>query len=81
MPKFIQSIGLLLISALVQASDSKSNSVQQPNIVVIMSDDQGQWSLGSYGQKAVSTPKLDYLADQGVRLSNTLKEFRKQGWV
>lgn len=37
------------------------------NIVFIMSDDQGIWSLGCYGNKEIHTPNLDRLADTGMR--------------
>lgn len=66
-------ISFLLSTAVCHASDKNSQSPQkQPNIIVIMSDDQGQWTLGSYGQKQVKTPNLDYLADQGVRFDNAM---------
>src|SRR5437867_11306957 len=40
-----------------------------PNIIFIMSDDQGQWTLGCYGNKEIRTPNLDKLAARGVRLA------------
>ncbi len=72
MLKHFLYFSLLCISTFVQAQSSNTSSIQQPNIVVIMSDDQGQWTLGSYGQKHISTPNLDYLADNGVRFSNAM---------
>ncbi len=41
-----------------------------PNIVVIVSDDQGYGDLGCYGSKEVKTPNLDKLASRGVRLTS-----------
>ncbi len=40
--------------------------IPQPNIIVVMSDDHGQWALGAYGLKHIDTPNLDWLADRGV---------------
>ena len=40
----------------------------RPNVVLILSDDQGYGDLGVYGNPAVRTPHLDALARQGVRL-------------
>ena len=40
----------------------------RPNVVLILSDDQGYGDLGVYGNPAVHTPHLDALARQGVRL-------------
>lgn len=37
-----------------------------PNFVFILSDNQGYWSLGAYGNKEIHTPNLDRLATEGV---------------
>jgi arylsulfatase A-like enzyme len=42
----------------------------RPNIVMIVSDDQGYHDLRSYGSEEVIAPNLDRLAAEGVRLSN-----------
>lgn len=39
----------------------------QPNVVLIVSDDQGYPDLGCIGSKPLSTPNLDKLAAEGVR--------------
>lgn len=44
----------------------------QPNIIVIMTDDQGQWTVGAYGNEAVQTPNLDYMAKTGVMFENAM---------
>ena len=41
-----------------------------PNIVLIVSDDQGYKDLGCYGSTEVKTPSLDRLAAGGVRLKS-----------
>ncbi|WP_339926181.1 sulfatase-like hydrolase/transferase [uncultured Cyclobacterium sp.] len=43
---------------------------QKPNILLIISDDQGYHDLGSFGNKDILTPYLDQLAAEGVRLTN-----------
>lgn len=40
------------------------------NIVVVVSDDHGQWCASPYGNQEVRTPTLQYLADAGVRMDN-----------
>lgn len=40
------------------------------NIIMILSDDQGYWSLGSYGNPEIKTPVLDRMAEEGVRFEN-----------
>ena len=40
---------------------------QRPNIVFILSDDQGAWAMGCAGNGDIRTPNLDRLAEDGVR--------------
>jgi uncharacterized sulfatase len=42
---------------------------EQPNIIFILADDLGYGDLGSYGQKVISTPRLDQMAAEGTRLT------------
>lgn len=41
-----------------------------PNVLLIVSDDQGYGDLGCYGSKEAQTPHLDRLASEGARLTN-----------
>lgn len=43
---------------------------QQPNIVFILSDDQGAWAMGNAGNREIITPNLDRLAETGIRFDN-----------
>lgn len=43
---------------------------RQPNILLIVSDDQGYMDLGSMGSPDIQTPKLDTLAAEGARLTS-----------
>lgn len=47
-----------------------SKASAQPNIVFILSDDQGAWALGCYGNHEIITPNLDRLAERGVRFDH-----------
>ena len=42
----------------------------KPNIILIISDDQGYRDLGCFGSEEVLTPNLDRLAEGGVRLTD-----------
>jgi arylsulfatase len=50
----------------------QATAQKKPNIIVIMADDVGWASLGSYHQgiKSIETPNLDNLASQGARLTD-----------
>ena len=34
----------------------------RPNLLVIMTDDQGRWSIGEYDRR-IKTPNIDYIAE------------------
>lgn len=42
----------------------------RPNVLLIVSDDQGYFDLGCYGNPEIQTPSLDRLAAGGVRLTD-----------
>ena len=42
---------------------------RKPNVVFILADDLGYRELGCFGQELISTPNLDRLAQQGMRLT------------
>ncbi len=45
-------------------------ATDQKNIILIVNDDLAQWALGSYGNREVRAPTLDYLASTGVQMQN-----------
>src|SRR5688572_2482326 len=51
-------------------ADAAEGSGKQPNILLIVSDDQGWPDLGCIGLKPIRTPHLDRLAKEGVRVTN-----------
>lgn len=42
----------------------------RPNVLFIVSDDQGAWALGCGGNSEIRTPRLDRLARSGIRFAN-----------
>ncbi len=42
----------------------------KPNIIIILSDDQGYQDLSSYGHPTLSTPNIDSIGEQGVRFTD-----------
>jgi arylsulfatase len=44
--------------------------MDKPNIVMIMTDQQGCHMLGCYGNRAIKTPNIDKLAKNGIMMTN-----------
>ena len=44
---------------------AESGTKRKPNILLIVSDDQGYHDLGCYGNQEIKTPNLDRLASEG----------------
>nr|WP_145076852.1 arylsulfatase [Aureliella helgolandensis] len=47
-----------------------AQDVARPNIIFIMADDLGYGDLGCYGQKVLQTPRLDRMAEEGMRFTD-----------
>jgi arylsulfatase A len=53
-----------------QSPPSASRTQRPPNIVFVLADDLGQGELGCYGQQRIRTPRLDQLAQEGMRFTH-----------
>lgn len=63
-------LGFLLsagINPLYSNADTEDNP---PNFIIILTDDQGYNDLGCYGSKTIKTPRIDRLAEQGIRFTS-----------
>lgn len=61
-----------LFAALLVAISNAAISAQQsqrPNLITIVSDDQGCWAMGAYGNTEIQTPHADSLAAEGALFS------------
>ena len=62
---------LALVASVVCAASVATAAIpERPNIIFIMADDLGYHDLGSYGQELILTPRLDLLAEQGIRFTD-----------
>ncbi len=61
-------LGILFISLPLNAY-AQTTTKGRPNIIVIMTDDQGSIDLNSYGATDLYTPNMDRLAKEGVRFT------------
>ena len=60
---------MLLVFLCGMAVSTAFAQQEATNVVFIMTDDQGIWSLGCYGNPEILTPNLDRLAAAGARFT------------
>ena len=51
---------LLLVTA------AEAAEVDRPNVILIMTDNHGAWTLGCYGNRDIRTPNIDRMAEEGT---------------
>lgn len=65
------SIAFRLVAVVVLLAGGGVTGAQErkPNLVVVLADELGYGDLGSFGQKMMSTPRLDRMAQEGMRFT------------
>ncbi|MEQ2006697.1 MAG: sulfatase-like hydrolase/transferase [Limisphaerales bacterium] len=63
---------LLVIASCVVGFFHSPALAKPPNVVFILTDNQGAWTLGCYGNPDIRTPHIDRLAAEGVRFTRAL---------
>jgi arylsulfatase A-like enzyme len=71
----MKSIILSLLVALIILPTCNTNgknnlSKDRPNVILIMTDDQGYGDLACHGNPYINTPNIDQLASEGIRLDD-----------
>src|SRR5262245_10062555 len=61
---------IALAMAIVAVVSVRAEPAKRPNVVLIITDDQGYGDLGVHGNAKIRTPNLDRLAQQSVRLTH-----------
>ena len=62
--------GMLASMASYAADEKASSGAKPPNIIVIFADDLGYSDLSCYGAEKIKTPRLDQMAEEGMRLTD-----------
>lgn len=61
---------ILFVSLIIVGGTGCFQPDHKPNIIIILTDDQGYADVGSYGAEGFETPNLDRLADEGIRFTS-----------
>ncbi|MBT3200268.1 MAG: arylsulfatase [Phycisphaerales bacterium] len=68
---FLKMIGLgAAAMAVPRISGGAASLKGKPNVILVITDDQGYGDLGCHGNKVIKTPNLDKLYTQSTRLTN-----------
>lgn len=61
----------IVLSMLINCFEASSQEAQgsKPNVIVILTDDQGSIDMGCYGATDLHTPNMDRIAKKGVRFT------------
>ncbi|MFT5028321.1 MAG: arylsulfatase A [Candidatus Binatia bacterium] len=68
--RFRSFVGVLACVFLLVSLLSAHGAQKHPNILLMVSDDQGYRDIGAFGSPDIITPNLDRLAAEGVRLTS-----------
>lgn len=69
--EFLEAAGLAATAApLLKSTESYNRISPRPNLIVVMSDDQGNWDLSCEGYQQLKTPHLDPLKREGISFTN-----------
>ncbi len=74
--KFVGSVFLIAIflcqsgQAAVQGVEANDQAIDQPNVILVLTDDQGYGDLSAHGNPVLETPVLDRLHGQSIRFTN-----------
>jgi arylsulfatase A-like enzyme len=60
----------VLLALLFLGSAAAQADTKRPNVLLLITDDQGHGDLGCHGNPIIRTPHLDRLAQQGVQLTS-----------
>lgn len=61
---------ILLVAACTPPGDPETSATKKPNIILIFADDLGYGDLSCYGHPVIHTPRLDQMAQEGMRMTS-----------
>jgi arylsulfatase len=65
-----EALRMLAGAVLTMNTEPEPSRAKSPNIIIILTDDQGFGDIGVFGAKGYKTPNLDRMAEEGRKLTN-----------
>jgi arylsulfatase A-like enzyme len=62
-------LGLICFLASLCVLSGPAIAVEKPNLIWLMADDLGYGEVGCYGQQVIQTPRIDRMANEGLRFT------------
>ncbi len=69
-PLYFLKTGLVFVCTVLLVACSAAEPARKPNIILILTDDQGYADVGFNGCRDIPTPHIDRIAREGVRFTN-----------
>jgi arylsulfatase A-like enzyme len=64
--KTSQCVGATILVAVSTIVVTFTEGADHPNVILILTDNHGPWTLGCYGSPEIRTPHIDRLAEEGT---------------
>ncbi len=68
----MKNLYVIWILLLALVAETFADQSSQANLVFILTDNQGAWTLGCYGNRDIHTPNIDRLANEGTKFTRAL---------
>jgi hypothetical protein len=69
-PKTVTGLAVLILCLMALPAATMEGADRPPNVVLILTDDSGYEVFGCYGSKQYRTPRIDRLAETGMRFNH-----------
>ena len=62
--------GLTVLACATAFGQTLAHAADRPNLIAVVTDDQGRWAMGAYGNREIHTPNMDRIAAEGALFEN-----------